>query len=54
MIRLRETIEVARPIDEVFAYVSNFGNAAQWDPGVAESRKASRAQSASARSSSCG
>jgi NAD(P)-dependent dehydrogenase (short-subunit alcohol dehydrogenase family)/carbon monoxide dehydrogenase subunit G len=40
MIRLRETIEVARPIDEVFAYVSNFGNAAQWDPGVAVSRKA--------------
>jgi dehydrogenase/reductase SDR family member 12 len=40
MIRLRETIEVARPIDEVFAYVSNFGNAAQWDPGVAESLKA--------------
>jgi len=40
MIRLRETIEVARPIDEVFAYVSNFGNAAQWDPGVADSRKA--------------
>jgi dehydrogenase/reductase SDR family protein 12 len=41
MIRLRETIEVPRPIDEVFAYTSNFGNAAQWDPGVADSRKAS-------------
>ena len=41
MIRLRETTEVARPIDEVFSYVSNFGNAAQWDPGVADSRKAS-------------
>jgi NAD(P)-dependent dehydrogenase (short-subunit alcohol dehydrogenase family)/carbon monoxide dehydrogenase subunit G len=41
MIRLRETIEVARPIDEVFSYVSNFSNAAQWDPGVADSRKAS-------------
>ena len=41
MIRLRETIEVPRPIDEVFAYASNFGNAAQWDPGVADSRKAS-------------
>lgn len=39
MIRLRETIEVARPIDDVFAYASDFGNAAQWDPGVAESRK---------------
>lgn len=41
MIRLRETVEVPRPIDEVFAYASNFGNAEQWDPGVAESRKAS-------------
>ncbi len=42
MIRLQETIEVARPIDEVFAYASNFGNIAQWDPGVAESRKSSQ------------
>ena len=41
MIRLRETVEVPRPIDEVFAYAGNFGNAEQWDPGVAESRKAS-------------
>ncbi len=41
MIRLRETIDVPRPVDEVFGYVSNFGNAAQWDPGVAESTKAS-------------
>ena len=42
MIRLRETIEVPRPINEVFAYGSNFGNIAQWDPGVTESRKSSR------------
>ena len=41
MIRLRESIEVPRPIDEAFSYASNFGNAAQWDPGVAESCKAS-------------
>jgi dehydrogenase/reductase SDR family member 12 len=41
MIRLRESIEVPRSIDEVFAYTSNFGNAAQWDPGVADSRKSS-------------
>ncbi len=39
MIRLQETIEVPRPIDDVFAYASNFGNAAQWDPGVVASRK---------------
>jgi NAD(P)-dependent dehydrogenase (short-subunit alcohol dehydrogenase family)/carbon monoxide dehydrogenase subunit G len=41
MITLRETIEVPRPVDDVFAYVSNFANAAQWDPGVAESTKTS-------------
>ncbi len=40
MIRLQETIVVPRPIDDVFAYTSHFGNIAQWDPGVAESRKA--------------
>jgi dehydrogenase/reductase SDR family protein 12 len=42
MIRLQESIDVPRPIDEVFAYASNFGNTAQWDPGVAESRKVSK------------
>ena len=41
MINLRETIEVPRPLDDVFSYVSNFGNSAQWDPGVAESTKTS-------------
>jgi dehydrogenase/reductase SDR family protein 12 len=41
MIRLRETFEVARPIDDVFPYASNFGNTAQWDPGVVASRKIS-------------
>ncbi|MFO1324383.1 MAG: SDR family NAD(P)-dependent oxidoreductase [Burkholderiales bacterium] len=41
MIRLHETLDVPRPIDDVFAYVGNFANAAQWDPGVAESHKAS-------------
>jgi len=42
MIRLQETIEVPRPIDEVFAYASNFSNTAQWDPGVVASRKISQ------------
>jgi NAD(P)-dependent dehydrogenase (short-subunit alcohol dehydrogenase family) len=39
MIRLHETIQVPGPIDSVFAYTSNFGNAVQWDPGVAESAR---------------
>jgi NAD(P)-dependent dehydrogenase (short-subunit alcohol dehydrogenase family) len=42
MIRLQETIEVPRPIDEVFAYTGNFSNTEQWDPGVVASRKISR------------
>ena len=41
MIRLHESIEVARPVEEAFFYTSDFSNIAQWDPGVADSRKAS-------------
>ena len=33
-ITLDETIEVARPLHEVFAYVSEFSNVEQWDPAV--------------------
>ncbi|MEP7182465.1 MAG: SDR family NAD(P)-dependent oxidoreductase [Betaproteobacteria bacterium] len=41
MIRLHETIEVARPVEEAFFYASDFSNIVQWDPGVADSRKVS-------------
>lgn len=41
MTRLKEIIEVPRPIAEVFRYTSNFGNIEQWDPGVSESEKLS-------------
>lgn len=41
MIRLQQTIDVPRPLQEVFDYTSNFSNIAQWDPGVAESSKLS-------------
>lgn len=34
-ITLDETIEVARPLNEVFAYVSEFNRIEEWDPGVA-------------------
>ncbi len=36
---LHEELEVARPIDEVWTFVSDFANSATWDPGVAEARK---------------
>ena len=39
MTRLQETIEVPRPIDDVFHYTGNFANIEQWDPGVSESSK---------------
>lgn len=39
MISLHEVIEVDRPQGEVFAYVADFANAAEWDPGVVESER---------------
>lgn len=41
MIRLEETIEVVRPIAEVFRYTADFEHVEQWDPGVVESKKLS-------------
>jgi carbon monoxide dehydrogenase subunit G len=37
--RLRKEIEVGRPVAEVFGYVAEFSNAAEWDPGIAEATK---------------
>lgn len=37
--RYRKSIEVPVTIDEAFAYVADFGNAAEWDPGLLESRR---------------
>lgn len=37
--RIRKEIEVQRPLGEAFAYVADFSNAAEWDPGVVEARQ---------------
>lgn len=37
--KLHETRQIARPIDEVFAFTADFANAEKWDPGVASSRR---------------
>lgn len=37
--RFNEQIEVSRPAADAFQYISAFENAAEWDPGIAESRK---------------
>ena len=37
--QLSEQIAVTLPAAEAFRYVSEFENAADWDPGIAESRK---------------
>ena len=39
MVTLIEVIEVSRPLEEAFAFVSDFVNAERWDPGVKESRR---------------
>jgi dehydrogenase/reductase SDR family member 12 len=38
-VTLDETIEVSRPLHEVFAYVSEFSRIEEWDPGVARGHK---------------
>ncbi len=37
--RLDETIELSRPVHEVFAYVSDFSRAEEWDPAVSRVEK---------------
>ena len=41
MINLEVSIIVSRPIEEVFAYVCDFRNTAQWQSGVVEVRQTS-------------
>ena len=36
---LHEIVEVKRPVEEVFAYVSDFATTAEWDPTVLSARK---------------
>jgi carbon monoxide dehydrogenase subunit G len=38
-VRIRKQIEAQRPVEEVWEYVADFSNAAEWDPGVVEARK---------------
>jgi len=38
-VRLDETIEVERPLKEVFAYISEFARIEEWDPAVASAQR---------------
>lgn len=35
---LTDTLEVDRPLEEVFAFVGDFANTQEWDPGVASAQ----------------
>ncbi len=37
--RYRREIEVATAADAAFAYLADFANAAEWDPGIVEARR---------------
>jgi len=37
--KVSKTVSIPRPPSEVFAYLANFENTAEWDPGVAEATK---------------
>jgi len=42
MPKYRTTIDVGADAAAAFGLLANFANAAQWDPGIADSRTASR------------
>lgn len=37
--RVRKEIQVARPLSDAFAYVADFSNSAEWDPGIPEAKR---------------
>jgi uncharacterized protein YndB with AHSA1/START domain len=39
MASYQTTVESPRPIDEVFAYLAEFSNTAEWDPGIVEAER---------------
>jgi carbon monoxide dehydrogenase subunit G len=41
MPKVAKSVVVAKPPSEVFEYLADFANTAQWDPGVAEARQSS-------------
>lgn len=45
-VRYRREIEVATEADATFAYLSDFANAAEWDPGFAEAKRLTPAPTA--------
>lgn len=41
MTRVSKSVFINRPAQEVFAYLADFSNTAEWDPGVAEATQTS-------------
>jgi len=44
--RYRREIEVDSPAEATFAYLADFANAAEWDPGIVEARRVTPAPTA--------
>lgn len=42
MPKVSKSVFIARPPDEVFVYLADFSNTAEWDPGVAEASQTSQ------------
>ena len=37
--RLRKTVTVDKPVDKVFAYLSDFATTTEWDPGTVQTTR---------------
>jgi len=46
LVRYRREIQVATPADVTFAYLSDFSNTSEWDPGIVEARRLTPAPTA--------
>ena len=44
MASYRASVETSLPIQEAFAYLSDFANAAEWDPGVVQAQRLDQGQ----------
>jgi len=41
MTKVAESVFIPKPTEEVFGYLAEFSNTAEWDPGIAEARMTS-------------
>jgi uncharacterized membrane protein len=42
MVRIEERVEINRPVDQVFAYITDIKNLSKWEPAILEVEQTTR------------